>query len=154
MYICYRGMKNVTSILLAFIVLFVSTGFTESKHFCGDELKSISYILKAEVCNHKKETKEEACHKQAQEKKCCPKKKVIKKDNCCTTTFSNYQLDSDYISSFEKVKINKQQFDFVIAYVYAVLSTFEVEATSKKYIQYNPPQMYRDIPILIQSFLI
>ena len=147
-------MKSLLSILTAIIVLFVSTGFTVSKHFCANEIKSVSYFFKVKECNHAESPTEKVCHKKESQKKCCSKKKAVKKDDCCKTTFDSYQLNLDYVKVEAKPEINKQQFEFITAFVYSFVSVINFKTHSKTFTEYQPPKLYRDIPVLIQSFLI
>jgi len=43
-------LKKISHILLAMLLLVTTMGMTVSKHFCGDDLKSISLFTEAESC--------------------------------------------------------------------------------------------------------
>ena len=61
-------MKKTLSILLAFVFLLSSSGFSINRHFCGNKLKSTDVLLiqNAESCCGKKEMPEGCCKNETQ----------------------------------------------------------------------------------------
>lgn len=67
-----KGIKNIVTFILALVVLFSTTGFTISKHYCGNNLVSVTINDNA--------------------KSCCDSAL----GNCCHTENKHYQVQDDF----------------------------------------------------------
>jgi hypothetical protein len=132
---------------MAMVILVATTGFTMNAHFCAGELQHIAFLGQAESCEmHTKQLPpcqhEQESHSQIEKKSCCEDMSVI----------SDQQ---DSLAGSIVPKIFKPDFKFI-----AVVSSFFLAAIAEytphfsKYHQYSPPLIERDIPVLVQSFLI
>jgi len=128
--------------MLALLVLVSSSSFMVNMHFCGGHVQSISLIEEAASCPM--ETQLPPCHK----------KMAVKKSGCC----------QDKHVAFEGKDFNAQVQDFSSLNLLAihwvaslpmimVIQVNEALAYSN-HIPYKPPIVERDIPVLVQSFLI
>ncbi len=129
--------------MLALMVLVCSSSFTVNMHFCGGHVQSVSLIEDATPCPT--EVQLPACHK----------KIAIKKSGCC----------EDKHVAFEGKDFNTQVQDFsmltwqsinwvaTLPIIMEVIQMNESLAFSN-HIPYKPPIVERDIPVLVQSFLI
>jgi len=138
-----KPLKSIVSSLLALLVLVSSSSFMVNMHFCGGHVQSVSLIEDAAPCPM--EVQLPPCHK----------KMAIKKSDCCEDTHV----------AFEGKDFNAQLHDFSMLAWYAMNTVADLplimevvqENESLAYsshIPYKPPIVERDIPVLIQSFLI
>ena len=140
--------KQIAALLLAFFILAGSSGFTIHKHYCMNELKKVSFLLIPENC-----------HKNAESGHCSSHEKHQHEDkahhgNCCDNR-SDYIKSLDGDIEFQAIK----GFSFekkLLAIVHLIIFKFtpELENNNFSFHDYSPPLVYRDIPILNQSFLI
>lgn len=144
---------RIVAFLLAILVLVTSVGFSVDMHFCQDDFKSFSLIGKAKNC-HDVAIKKSTCkhHKATvqQEKPC---EKLDKKDCCENRTLT---LDADQDQQLQNVDftLSKQVEQFVTAFIYAFYKDKFTEEADIFFANYRPPLIQKDIPVLIQSFLI
>ena len=128
--------------MLALLVLVSSSSFMVNMHFCGGHVQSVSLIEEATQCPMEVLP---PCHK----------KMAVKKSGCC---------ENKHVA-FEGKDFNKQVQDFsslnlqAIHCVVSLPMIMEViqvnEAlTFSNNTPYKPPIVERDIPVLVQSFLI
>ncbi|WGH75212.1 hypothetical protein P8625_14220 [Tenacibaculum tangerinum] len=137
-----KAFHKITSITMAFIVVFSTMSFTVNSHFCGDMLVGTSYFVKAESCgmDMKRETKSEDCS--------------VMKKNCCQDVASVVEgQDTLKITSFDALSFNQQVFIASFYHYYVTL----FEGTHDKVISfknYKPPLVVRDIHVLDEVYLI
>tara|TARA_R110001592_G_scaffold234170_1_gene491800 strand:- start:1285 stop:1677 length:393 start_codon:yes stop_codon:yes gene_type:complete len=130
-------MKKVLSVILSFVFLITSMGFTVSSHICGGQReKTFVNIGRTDVsCDMKLNdvTKEI-------------------KSNCCQDEFQIVWLDENYTEQLPKVNLS---IGFAIVPI-EILSNLLPKTLTQKilYKNYLPPPLIRDIPVLVQSFLI
>jgi hypothetical protein len=122
-------MQRITSILLSILIISLSAGVTINTHFCGGNLESVSFY---------------------QDKDCCCGDGEME-SNCCSNETIQYQTDQQFAPvSFEwKVKV----FKTVAAAVQTEIVSFQL-LSHKAYQNYKPPLLQRNIPVLVQSFLL
>ncbi|APG65209.1 hypothetical protein LPB136_07555 [Tenacibaculum todarodis] len=130
--------KNITSVTLAFLVLFSTFSFTVEKHYCGDFLVDVSYTGDVKECNM-----EEGSTGVVQMKKCCKNEVEQVKGQ-----------DELQQHSINKITFKDQQ--FIISFVIAHLDLLTDNELSKSLFEYHfpPPNLDRDYQIFYQSFLI
>ena len=134
---------------LALLVLVSSTGFTMAMHLCAGELRGLSLFGEAAACLMEQEKTESlpACHK--------PVEKETQKDDCCSD--QQFILEGLDVTSDSKLIITSQSPDIkFLAAVNLVLLQLYTSQTELKptFALYIPPPFVRDIPVLVQSFLI
>ncbi len=142
---------RILALSLAFLMFFTSAGLSIDMHFCQDSFKSFSLIGKAKNCHELAQTSTCKHHKvPAQEE---TGEKTDKKDCCENRTVT---LDSDQDQQIQTIDftLTKEIKQFVTAYIYAFHQDKITEEESISFALYRPPLIQRDIPILIQSFLL
>jgi hypothetical protein len=138
-----KFLKPIVSSLLALLVLVSSSSFMVNMHFCGGHVQSVSFIEDAAACPM--EVQLPPCHK----------KMAVKKSGCC----------EDKHVAFEGKDFNTQVQDFsmlswqTINWVGSLPMIMEVIQVNEalafsNHTPYKPPIVERDIPVLVQSFLI
>lgn len=129
--------KKITSLALAFLVLFSTFSFTVEKHYCGEFLMDVSFMGDADDCGMNME-------------------KVAKttKKNCCKDEVHQIEGQDELQQfSFTDFDLEKQQ--FVVAFV-AFYQTLFIDKSDKKesYKDFSPPDIPIDYQVLFQTFII
>lgn len=124
-------MKRIGAIFLLFIILTPTFGFCVHRHYCGDHLKEVNLFVDAD------------------ESKCCGE--FEEEFDCCKDEEFVYQLDVDYSANTPvTIPVN---FNPLVFLVKGFLSVF-TEDEHISFLVYKPPTLAKNIPILVQSFLI
>lgn len=132
---------------MAMVMLVSTTGFTMSAHFCGSELQHISFLGQAKSCEMHLSEMSSCQHEQEQQSQ-------IAKQPCCKDLTIVSELQ-DSLKGSMLPKILSPDFKFI-----AVLSSFFIAIIAEhvphfsKHHQYSPPLIERDIPVIVQSFLL
>jgi len=127
-----RITKNILNSFLAITLLIATTGITLNKHYCMGRLKSVAVNVHAEHCFEGEEEQMPCCKDTSQE---------LKIEEITTVAF-----DFD---------ANPELFELAIVnhiLLKDITHTLEQEKPELQY--YDPPLPDKDIPVLIQSFLI
>jgi hypothetical protein len=140
--------KEISAIMLSALVLLSSTSFTFGMHFCMGQLESIALFSGAEPCEMA--TQKSPCATDKHDPDC--EHQQVTKKGCCEDQTVVIEGHED-LTQVTKVAVPDFQ---MIAVLYAVVS-FLFSAPAVDYYSYNdysPPLIERDIPVLVQSFLI
>lgn len=141
------------ALIMAILLFTSSVSFAVDMHFCKGELKSISFWGKAP-----------SCHEQAAAKISCPHHRKImaekgeaalKKSNCCDN--HTVQVEADHERQTQaavELELNPTLQYFLIAYTASLFTTEDIARMPVPYLNYKPPLIPRDIPVLTQSFLL
>jgi len=132
--------------MLAFVVLFTSTGFSMDMHYCQNELKSVSFFGEAESCHSAKMGTE------------CPNHKAMSsmqdEDDCCHNETILVESDNDMVA-MDFADLTTHQVHFIVAYVHHFITPIVAPQTTEHYFFLaEPPPPERDFQVLFQSFLI
>lgn len=140
-------MKKLASIFLIVTVLVSTIGVSVNTHICKKEGVVKSYYVDFDECSCEAEVTHKCCHKPKEEKKT--------RKGCCQDESAFFQLNFDYTTQVEDVSLNPDLL-FTAVLIYNVFTPLLVEGNSTKveYNHYSSPIPDRDIPVLIQSFLI
>ena len=140
---------------MAILMFFTSVGFAVDMHYCQGHLKSVSFFGKAKSCHEmanaapmKNCPRHQKMRKQEKEKDCSEDK------NCCTNKTLHFQSNQDQQVQTFNFSANQPLQQFVIAFVVAFFSKTFIENDTPSFAHYIPPLILRDIPVLIQSFLL
>lgn len=157
-------MKRLKAILLLLTFSITLVGYSIEFHYCGNEITDISFLGASNcVCktdasgckseNHKSDT---VCHKaeNSENISCCKPNAThgtngFQKEDCCKTEQVNVAVDD----MTESLKVTKEQMVVLISLFNPYIFS-ETEAASTDFENYLPPLLYRDIPVMVQSFLI
>ena len=118
-------------------------GFTFSTHYCGGFIhnKSLS-IGVADL----------SCGMENNEVTPCGKTDDSINNNCCQNEFQEFKITDKFQPATHEIDVDIQ---FVMAFVDSYIQLVSVEKEPyTKFLNYHPPLPDRDIPVLIQSFLI
>ncbi len=137
-----RFFHKILSITLTFAVLFTTTSFTASMHFCCGELVDVAVFGKAQPCSEKVQKTEESF-------KIC----TIEDDDCCSSKSIVKQGDN----TLKKVnfELDTENYIFLHTFFYTYVNLFEnLEKKIIPFLNYDPPLIPKDIPVLYDTFLI
>lgn len=137
---------------LTLLVLVSSTGITVGKHLCGGELQNLRLFIDAKDCpmEQKKQTLP-PCHNSGEGSHSDQKTPA----DCCQDTKT--VLESIDYNVFSKTHLGSNNFDlkFVATAHFVLAHLLFPEATATTtHLAYAAPPIVRDIPVLVQSFLI
>jgi hypothetical protein len=136
-------MKPIVSSLLALMVLISSSSFMVNMHFCGGHMQSVSLIADADPCPM--EVQLPPCHK----------KMAVKKSGCCEdkhVVFEGKDFNAQ-LQDFSALHWPASSFVVSLPLIMEVIQVNEALSFSN-HTPYKPPIVERDIPVLVQSFLI
>jgi hypothetical protein len=151
-----------TALLMSVLMLVSSSGVAMDMHYCQDELKSVRLIVDAPTCHDQAAKAEKpACHKKAKEgteKKCHkavsdPQDETCEND-CCSHEVIHAQLDADLLKSEWNQLENFSQITQLFLSTFILTYNSNYDTGIVQYRHYKPPLPDKDIPVLIQSFLI
>ena len=130
--------------LLALWLLISSSGIVLNKHFCQQQLKNWSLFVEVATCHHKKAAPVCPHHPPPEESK----------KGCCENKSEFFQLDVEYL-------ITNAGFDLAPLPISATslwIGKLEINPqlywpTPTHYLNYKPPLLQYDRPVLLQTFL-
>lgn len=144
---------RIISLFLSFWMLLVSTGFSLSLHYCGENLEDWSILSNSSTCSHHQD-EEKSCHEEEKKSCCADEKETVVSDNCCKSSEKTVLLEEDFnLSSFN---VSFSSFILVNA-LFIVINSVQTNSISEEYfksINDSPPVIIEDIPVFVQSFLI
>lgn len=140
--------RKISAILLSLLVLLSSTSFTFNMHFCMGQLESVALFSDVDPCEMAQQKTPCASIKHNPD---CKYKQVAKKGCCEDRTL--VLEGSEELSIVKSVSIPDVH---MTAVLYAMVSFIFTSPSVSHYSfnDYSPPLIERDIPVLIQSFLI
>ena len=135
-------LKKAASILLAFLFLVSSSHLSFATHFCGGHVHKRELLVDASDFGCGMEKGTTACE--------IPIKKLEKK--CCDTEIVVLQINDNFQTT--NTQINANQFFVLVNVVQLIFNLPANKREFTNYKDYKPPIPDKDIPVLIQSFLI
>ncbi len=151
-----NGTYRFIALLMACLTLITSTGFAADMHYCQGELKHFSLFGEAKSCHeinankHCKSTTKTTCHSTPKENAQAPS---CQKD-CCNNEAAFLSLDTDVVDvSVDKTEPISTQWMAVISTPQFTLPPM-FYYSFKHHQNYKSPLLKRDIPLLVQSFLL
>lgn len=144
---------RIVAFLLIILVLVTSVGFSVDMHFCQDDFKSFSLIGKAKNCHDLAKIQSTCKHHKAsvEQKDSC--EESGQKD-CCENRTLNLDSDQDQQIQTVDFTLTKQVEQFVTAFIYVFYQDKLTNEEDIFFAHYRPPLIQKDIPVLIQSFLL
>ena len=123
-------LRKTTNIVLILLWTITTTGFTISKHYCGERLVSVTI-------NHSLDTS------------CCGPER-----GCCHNEKESIQLKNDYIAAqeFEELSTPEQENLFPVIYSYISNIPVKIKDQTKYYRNSHPPPKLSVILSELQTF--
>lgn len=133
-----KTFHKIIALTMAFLVLFSTSAFAVSMHYCGNTLVDYSFS-KAESCGMEKMDTKKTSSCSIEKKSCCSDKKIIK--------------DQDEVKSSPQLDIPQQL--FLASFFYTYINLFDgIEQQIIPFKYYSPPLLVSDIQLLDETFLI
>ncbi|ADR22096.1 hypothetical protein MATR_02670 [Marivirga tractuosa] len=139
-------MKKTISITLLFILLIGNSGLAVATHYCGGSAVESQFVLGHAELNCGMSDMDKICENGSSEEK------QIKKKPCCENEYQSLEMADEFQHQVFGSSLNLE-----------FISTFVVTFTGRSFLStkhkaeftnYAPPLIERDIPVLVQSFLI
>ena len=133
--------KNITSMFLAFLVLFTTMSFTVNMHYCGDTLVDTAIFQKVKTCgmNMQKATTTSEC--------------AITKKNCCNSEQIVVDGQDELQLSIDTLTFDQQL--FITSIVYTYINLFEgLDRKPIPFNDYSAPLIVKDIQVLDEVYII
>jgi hypothetical protein len=128
-----KQFQKITAILLATMILVGTTGFKVEKFYCGTYLKSIHVFTSPTPCCLETNTTEGKCRTEKE--------------------FIKAEVNGDLPVLSQKIELPVFSSSIFTQAINQALST-QSDLSPTKYLNYKPPLLLRNIPIITQSFLI
>ncbi|MFT4849555.1 MAG: hypothetical protein ACI83B_002099 [Sediminicola sp.] len=138
-------MSKIISILLSVLLLLSSTGVTYAQHFCG-EFEMLSKVTLGE--------EHLSCGMAMEVPDCDDDDYDDAEDrHCCDNEYTSVTTDDNFAKANFNIDFDKS---FAIAFVsvFVLQQLVEYEASIDDYTLYYPPPLYKNIPVLYETFLI
>ena len=126
---------------MSFVVLFSTTSFAITKHFCGDTLIDTAVFNKAETCGMEMDLAStvEGCS--------------VIKENCCND--QQILIDGQDEVQVQFDKISFEQKVFIASFIYSYVNLFEgLDKNVSSFEEYVPPIVTNQIYKIDESYLI
>lgn len=141
-------MDRLVAIFLSFLILTTNVGLTFATHYCGGKaVKAKIMFGSADLsCGMTEEETTQFCDRNSQSP-------TIRTNGCCENQYVQLEIEDDYNgpTSVE----NTVDYNFIAAFVISYISLYSFNAFNEvEFLNYSPPLLKQDIPVLIQSFLI
>ncbi len=142
-------MKKFLSIFLSILLLASSAGVTMATHYCGGQamVSQLMLGLAGLDCGMNDMDKDTACKTEDGSSE-----SHLKTENCCENQYLSIDSEDTVITklSFHSPDL---KFFLALAFTYLGLHYTGVDHTTR-YLNYSPPLLAQDIPVLHQSFLL
>ncbi len=152
----YNRTYRLFALTMALLMFFVSAGIAVDMHYCGGELKSVSFFGKAKTCHDMVKKQPATMPNCPHHKKTSTKKPGCTEDkNCCSNKTLLLQSEGEQQLLSSDFVFSKRTKHFVAAFVQVFLANnYNKVNTSVSYTHHKPPLISRDISVLFQTFLL
>ncbi|HNP16915.1 MAG TPA: hypothetical protein PKL31_00670 [Fulvivirga sp.] len=139
-------MKRIISISLLLIFLAGNSGFAMVTHYCGGMAMETQIVVGHTELHCGMSDMESGCETESS------KENQFKKKPCCENEYQSLKVEDEFQA---QVIGSSMSLEFVAAFFATFIGiTYSFEADKTEYKNYSPPLIERDIPVLVQSFLI
>ncbi len=129
--------KKIVYLGLATLIVVASMGLTVNKHYCMGELRSVAIHTHAPNC-----------FELVGQEGTTPM-------GCCEDTSDLYQVDDDREMPQQLTDLNaKWHLVATILYVVVDITGVAIAVAAPEYLNYKPPLIAQDVPVMVQSFLL
>ena len=134
-----ESLHKISSILVAFLVMFSTLSFTVDRHYCGERLVDIAVFSEASGCGMEIEKGNDDVLS-------------FSKKSCCKNETSIVEGNS--IDQQALQKLNLQQINFVTAFVGSYNNLFVDTTQIPSLYLYKPPIIHKDFTLFFENFRI
>lgn len=136
-------MKKLLAISLALVVMTSNIGLAMVTHYCGGQAVASQIVIGQGTLG---------CGMSNMQMRTEQKNSEIEYESsgCCEDHYQSFEIEDEY--NLLQLSIN---LDFVASFVHSFLDLVILsEEEHPQYAQYSPPLIFRDIPVLNQTFII
>lgn len=145
---------RIIALILALLMLSTSVSFALDVHYCGGQLKSVGFFTSAKACSGEMKTATGPSCRHT-DGSIHTAQASLQQKKCCQNRTLHVESAQDRITQSNDLALSKPLQQFVAAFVQAFFNIHVDSAfQSVPFAQYRPPLIPRDIPVLIQSFLL
>ncbi|UTW63075.1 hypothetical protein KFE98_02665 [bacterium SCSIO 12741] len=139
-------MKTILALFLSVILVASQMGITFATHYCGGKAVKASISIGMEDLSCGMNLQKSSCENH-------PFSSTTLSKKCCENQYLQLGIEDSYKTSSQEVLPEQLKWvaAFVISYINLYLYTNSAEVA---YLNYLPPLLDLDIPVLIQSFLL
>ncbi|MBW3545036.1 MAG: hypothetical protein KY428_05435 [Bacteroidetes bacterium] len=143
-------LRRTLFITLSLLMLVSSIGLSVGLHMCSGALQDMALFHKAEACSMEHKQQPPACHGEADDQD------HNTGNDCCQDSLIVIDGIDDAMASKAQISLKQSDLPSIAAFQQAVciLHMLQVEAPVSPTLSYAAPPIVRDIPVLLQSFLI
>lgn len=136
---------KLINIILAFLVLISSTGFVVNKHYCQSAFENAALFQNVNSCSDS--AKPPSCSSM---KSSCG---MDDNDGCCENEKEYFKLEQD--QQIQYVEFKELNVPSALPLFIVRANIFENSSEQKlvHYLNYKPPLLVYDVPVLFQRFL-
>lgn len=135
---------KIGAVFMALLVLFSSTAFLKSTHYCAGEIADVSYFVSSDTCGS---MLEEICDVSSE-------RSSVEKKSCCSTDAEIVQ-GQDFFENSITISLIKITSDFLFDRSEEVSNVSNLVFSNRNfYLGYRPPLVFHDFNILYDTFLI
>lgn len=146
-FLYFRNMKKgfilqSGAVLMALLVLCASFSFTLNKHFCGEFLVDSSWFVEADTCGLAMDDHSDSHHDHSRFE-----------GDCCEDLTVFFGGQKELKNTITDITFDQQV--FLLTFMYSRALLFQPVNSGKMiFLEYSPPPLIQDFPILNQTFLI
>ena len=130
--------RNITSVIMAMLVLFSTLSFTINSHFCGDTLVDSTLFRKAKTCGMQMEAHDSSSESMM---------------DCCSNEEEHIAGQDELQLSVDTLSLEQQLWFFSFTYTYYFF--FEADVSKDNVLrEYPPPILVKRIYQLDETYLI
>ena len=140
-----KEVKRILAICHVLLLLTSNVGLTFATHYCGGKAvkTDVSFIGQSDI----------GCGMEGKDNSCDNPEMPSIKSNCCQNKFVEVSVEDDFSSP--KIVKSSVDYKFVAAFAISYINLYSLDASAEvEYLNYLPPLLDLDIPVLIQSFLL
>jgi hypothetical protein len=140
---------RIISAVLAFLMLSTSIGYAVDIHYCQGQIKSLSVFGDAKGCDEIMSAAMSCAHRDRTDTDAY----TLEMQGCCDN--GNFYFSSDVDQVLEGARATLTDHSQVMAIPVACnwSRSGKSEVRLQSAFRYKPPPIYRDIPVLMQTFL-
>jgi hypothetical protein len=135
-------MSKIISILLSVLLLLSSTGITYAQHYCG-EFEMLAKVTLGE---------EHLSCGMVMEVPSCEDNNV-EDYHCCDNQYTSVTTDDNFAKANFSIDFHTS-FSFAFVSVFVLRQVVEDKMSLDNLALYHPPPLYKNIPVLYETFLI
>ena len=134
---------KILAILMSFVVLFSTTSFAITKHFCGDTLVDTAIFSEASTCGMESQKDTSVAISGCS---------IIKKD-CCKDEQVLIDGQDEVQLQVDKISFNQEL--FIASFIYTYINLFvNLENNVSSFEEYEPPLVIKEIFKIDETYLI